>query len=304
MLKFMERYGPEAQCQEALVAARWPEGFECLRCRGGSSTTFQRHGRQYLQCRSCRHKTTVTSGTVFDSSQLGLRYWFLAIHLMTQAKNNVAALELRRQLGVSYHAVWRLKHKLMAAMEKAESRRELSVRAEIDDAYLGGEKPGKCGRSSENKIPFVIVVGTKGDDDRAYKVALRCLDFTKEAISDWANNALASGVHVVSDALPAFGALGGEVAQHITLVTGSGRAAAQDVEFQAVNILLGNLKTAIAGTYHAFRFKKYAPRYLADFQYRFNRRFDLSKILPGLIRTTAKIQPWPERKLKMAELVC
>ncbi|MES1954171.1 ISXo5 transposase [Salinisphaera hydrothermalis EPR70] len=36
-----------------------------------------------------------------------------------------------------------------------------------------------------------------------------------------------------------------------------------------VNIMLGNLKTAINGTYHAFKFAKYAPRYLAEFQYRF-----------------------------------
>ena len=28
--------------------------------------------------------------------------WFLAMHLLTQAKNNVAALELKRHLGVCY----------------------------------------------------------------------------------------------------------------------------------------------------------------------------------------------------------
>jgi hypothetical protein len=39
--------------------------------------------------------------------------------------------------------------------------------------------------------------------------------------------------------------------------------------------LLANLKTAITGTYHAFGFAKYAHRYLAEFQYRFNRRFNM-----------------------------
>ncbi|MGB7754889.1 MAG: transposase [Salinisphaera sp.] len=42
--------------------------------------------------------------------------------------------------------------------------------------------------------------------------------------------------------------------------------------------MLGNLKTAINGMYHAFKFAKYAPRYLGEFQYRFNRRYDLRSI--------------------------
>jgi hypothetical protein len=36
--------------------------------------------------------------------------------LMTQSKNGISALELSRQLGVSYNAVWRMKHKLMQVM--------------------------------------------------------------------------------------------------------------------------------------------------------------------------------------------
>jgi hypothetical protein len=49
------------------------------------------------------------------------------------------------------------------------------------------------------------------------------------------------------------------------------------------NTILSNLKTAISGTYHSFKFKKYAHRYLAEAQYRFNRRFDLSTMLPRLL---------------------
>ncbi len=49
-------------------------------------------------------------------------------------------------------------------------------------------------------------------------------------------------------------------------------------QFAAVNTPLGNLKTGIAGTYHAFDFAKYAHRYLAEFQYRFNRRYDMAQM--------------------------
>ena len=54
-------------------------------------------------------------------------------------------------------------------------------------------------------------------------------------------------------------------------------------QFRAVNTLLGNLKTAVSGTYQAFAFAKYAHRYLAEFQYRFNRRFNVKTIMPRLL---------------------
>lgn len=48
--------------------------------------------------------------------------------------------------------------------------------------------------------------------------------------------------------------------------------------------MLGNLKTAFAGTYHDFKFGKYAPRYLAEFQFRFNRRYRMREMLPRILR--------------------
>ena len=47
-----------------------------------------------------------------------------------------------------------------------------------------------------------------------------------------------------------------------------------EAQLKAVNTVLSNLKTALSGTYHAFNFAKYAHRYLAELQYRFNGRFN------------------------------
>ena len=98
----LERYGTEEQCEQALVAARWPGGFVCLVCDVQSRTSFRREGRLYWQCAGCQYQCSVTSGTVFEATKLPLTRWFLAMQLLTQAKNNVSALELTRQLGVSY----------------------------------------------------------------------------------------------------------------------------------------------------------------------------------------------------------
>ena len=56
------------------------------------------------------------------------------MQLLTQSKNNSSALELMRQLGVSYRSAWQMKHKIIEAMRLREDRRELSGRVEIDDA--------------------------------------------------------------------------------------------------------------------------------------------------------------------------
>ena len=120
-----------------------------------------RGGLRYWQCGACAHQCSLISGTIFESTKLPLTRWFLAMQLLTQSKNNVSALELMRQLGVSYRTAWLLKHKIMEAMRVREQPRELDGRVEIDDAYLGGERSGgKVGRGSENKVPIVAAVQT------------------------------------------------------------------------------------------------------------------------------------------------
>jgi ribosomal protein L37AE/L43A len=302
MAEFMERYGTEEKCHAALVASRWPRGFRCPACRDERHSTFVREGRSYWQCYRCRHQTTVTAGTIFDATKLPLTSWFVAMHLMTQAKNNVSALELKRHLGVRYKAAWLMKHKLLQVMAEREDRRVLDGRIEVDDAYLGGERPGKRGRGSENKVSFIVAVQT-ADDGRPLLTRMNRIAFTREAVADWANQALAASARVTSDALDCFEGFRSNVADYQPVVVGSGRqAVVAHPEFRRVNTVLSNLKTAISGTYHAFKFAKYADRYLAEVQYRFNRRFDLGSILVRLVRAAALTRPRPESMIRLAEV--
>jgi ribosomal protein L37AE/L43A len=302
MAEFMERYGTEEKCHAALVASRWPRGFRCPACRDERHSTFVREGRSYWQCYRCRHQTTVTAGTIFDATKLPLTRWFVAMHLMTQAKNNVSALELKRHLGVRYKAAWLMKHKLLQVMAEREDRRVLDGRIEVDDAYLGGERPGKRGRGSENKVSFIVAVQT-ADDGRPLLTRMNRIAFTREAVADWANQALAASARVTSDALDCFEGFRSNVADYQPVVVGSGRqAVVAHPEFRRVNTVLSNLKTAISGTYHAFKFAKYAERYLAEVQYRFNRRFDLGSILVRLVRAATLTRPRPESMIRMTEV--
>jgi len=102
MPEFLQQFGTEAQCEAALETARWPRGFVCPRCGGGARTSFVRAGLRYWECADCAHQCSLISGTMFEATKLSLTIWFPAMQLLTQAKNNVSALELRRQIGVSY----------------------------------------------------------------------------------------------------------------------------------------------------------------------------------------------------------
>ena len=301
MAEFFERYGSEDQCHAALVSQRWPDGFVCPDCGGSQHCTFMRDERRYWQCRACRTQFTVTSGTVFEATKLPLRRWFLAMHLMTQSKNNVSALELKRHLGVRYKAAWLMKHKLLQVMSEREESRVLDGRVEIDDAYLGGELQGKRGRGSENKVSFVVAVQTT-EDGQPVALRMNPVAFTSKALANWALKALSTSSCVISDGLQCFAATIVQAASHTPVVVGSGRQSVARPEFRCVNTVISNLKTAISGTYHSFRFDKYIHRYLAEMQYRFNRRYDLKIILTRLLRAAAVTGPRPERVIRAAEL--
>ena len=183
-----------------------------------------------------------------------------------------------------------MKHKIMEVMRLRESGRQLTGRVEIDDAYLGGALSGGTpGRGSENKVPFIAAVQTT-DDGQPVLVCFAQVPFTKSALSSFAAKSLVRPLSVVSDGLACFTALQ-QAGVHEVTVTGGGAACVKLPQFKAVNNVLGNLKTALASTYHAFGFAKYAHRYLAQVQYLFNRRFNLRTILTRLARAACATHP-------------
>ena len=302
MPEFFGRYGSEPQCEAALESARWPEGFRCPCCGTSAYCVLRGANRKMFQCKACRHQTSLIAGTIFQGTKLGLTVWFLAIHLISQAKTGLSALALKRQLGVSYRTAWLIDHKLMHAMAVREERYVLEGQVQVDDAYLGGERSGgKAGRGSENKVPFVAAVSLS-DEGHPLRVKLSPVPgFTLKAIAAWASTNLAVGSTVCSDGLSCFSAVTAAGCVHQPTVV-AGRKPKDLPEFHWINTVLGNLKTSLSGSYHAFNFRKYAARYLAAFTYRFNRRFDLRTLHQRLLVAAARCGPQPEGTIRMAEV--
>lgn len=239
---------------------------------------------------------------MFESTKLPLTTWFLALHLLTSTKTNMAALELKRHLGVGYHTAWRIKHKVMQAMMAREEPRKLACFVQIDDAYLGGERNGgKRGRGSENKQAFVIAVETDETLKRPlYAVIEPVRSFSDEAITDWSTRRLMPATDVYSDGLGAFRRFADEGHAHTLLKTAGGRTSTQVEGARWVNIVLSNVKRSIGGAYHSINQGKYARRYLAEAAYRFNRRFRLRELMPRLLTAMVLCCPCARPMLRQA----
>lgn len=295
---FMRKFGSEEQCSQAVKLARWPHGFRCPRCDVSSHYIVGHGARSLFQCNGCRHQTSVIAGTLFSGTKLPLTTWFLAIYLISQAKTGLSSLALKRQLGVSYPTAWLIQHKISRAMMQVESERRLDGAIQLDDAYLGGERSGgKVGRGSENKVPFVVAVSLTDEGFPLHVKLTPVSGFTLDAIEAWAKKSLCATAIVTSDGLGCFAAVTNAGCMHQPIVVGA-RKPRDLPEFTWVNTVLGNLKTTLAGAFHAFSYRKYATSYFAAFVYRFNRRFDLRGLVASLITDVTRSLPLGQRVIR------
>ena len=142
-------------------------------------------------------------------------------------------------------------------------------------------------------MPFVAAVSVDHQGNPQYLKLNLVSGFTLEAISKWAKASLAPMSTVLTDGLGCFAAVADARCVHVPVVVGALKP--RDLpQFKWINTVLGNLKTTLAGAFHALKYSKYAEHYLAAFSYRFNRRFDLRGLVARLIVDVARCKPIKE----------
>jgi hypothetical protein len=103
----------------------------------------------------------------------------------------------------------------------------------------------------------------------------------------------------VSDGLNCYLAVKDAGCDHHAIVKSGGTASMEYSEFKWVDTMIGNVKNYIHGT-HAIS-EKHVPRHLAEFCFRFNRRFELGKMIKQLAQDAVKTLLIPQCVLKQAE---
>src|SRR6202163_289405 len=297
--QFAILYRKKDQCREAVMRWRWPSGFVCPVCAGQHHSFVKT--RALYQCTACRRQTSLIAGTIFAATKAPLCTWFRAMYHLTQSKGGISSIELGRRLGVTQTTAWKIKHKLMQVMMERDATKRLTGRIEVDDAYLGGERNGgKRGRGSPGKTPIVAAVETTPQGKPIRLQLRRVKGFRRAEIVTLAKRNFNPASTVVSDGLRCFAGVGKVGCVHQPIITGSGRQDALTPAFEKGSNTPPHTTQTTQSTYSALR-DKHVPRYLAAFEYRFNRRYDLAAMMSRLRVVAVRTPPMPYRLLKLAE---
>ena len=298
--RFDEMYGSEEQCHAALVQLRWPDGFECPDCRGHGHCLVNRGARRLFQCNACRKQTSVKAGTIFASSKLPLRIWFKAIFLLTQSKKGISSIELGCRLGVTQTTAWVMKHKLAQVMLERNASKRLkapcrwTTPASAALVRVGADEGPRARRRSWRRSP-----------QRTTENPIRssCGLSKRSALSRSASSPLRR-----SPPTPSFYrrscVFRGRRRRRMRARRDQDRrrpASRQNARLQMGQHGAGQHQGGFGRNYRAVR-SKHVPRYLAEFEYRFNRRYDLSAMIPRLAFVALRTAPMPYRLLKLADV--
>lgn len=273
---WQKKFSSDDKCMAHLAKLRWPNGFQCPQCGHDHGYCWKQHDR--YECASCHRQTSVTSGTLFHATKLPLTKWFWAIYWMGTDKGGISALRLSKLIGVTWRSAYRILSKLRTAMGNRDSIYRLSEIIELDDALVGGKRPGKRGRGAEGKVSVLIACENK--NGRPGFVAMEAVNsVSKKSIGDFAKRRIKASQTVRTDGLPANQGVSIHVT-HISKVTPPEMA---NEWLPWVHVAIANLKRFLLGTFHGTS-KRYLQDYLNEFCYRFNRRFWEAEIPNRLLR--------------------
>ena len=274
--EYQEQFTDEEDCFKYLFQLRWPNGFVCPKCGGSEYYMIYKHKR--FQCKQCRHQTSVTAGTVFHRSHQPLRILFMAVYLIATSKKGLSAMELRRKLGISgYKTAWLLMQKIRTAMASS-GKFLLTQMVEIDETYIGGHREGPRGRGAKDKTLVAIAVETNGSTmGRAYLKTINSLTMTELEL--FVKDHVARATKVSTDGHKSYGSLNND---YVHIPVKNSKACSKSDVLPKVHIVVANLKMWLRGTYNCLP-AKHLQRYLDEFVFRFNRRWNLNNIFDKLL---------------------
>jgi transposase-like protein len=280
-----EKFTDALKAAEYLESLRWPNGPVCPHCGESERRPYRlkSNTRRLWKCAKCRKQYTVTVGTIFEGSHIGLNKWLLAFYLLCSSKKGMSAHQLHRMLGVTYKTAWFMAHRIRYAMEQPSFQPKLAGTVEVDETYVGGKvrranrkqyaplnpmtpdmRRRKTGRGSD-KIPVLTLI-ERGGRARSFRVASVTSNSLKGAI----RRHVSREAHIRTDSFSSYKGLDREFASHKT-VNHAYEYVRGDVHTNTAENFFSILKRGVNGTYQHVS-EAHLPRYLAEFDFRFNHR--------------------------------
>jgi transposase-like protein len=274
LAEFVATFSDEESC--AVVLRRWKyreRGFECPRC--GHDAAWSLPSRKLDECRRCGKQVSLTAGTVMHGTRKPLRLWFLAMYLFVSSKQGISALELQRELGLSkYRTAWTWLHKLRDAVG-GRGGRPLHGEIELDETWEGGLRRGRPGRPKVGDRSALVMgaVEVSAQHHCTGRVRLESVENgSTEPVREFLADHVQPGSVLHTDD---WGSYPGPVAAHgcAHRPTNVSKAPKKAHELlPAIHRVFSLLHRVLLGTYQGGVRRKHLPRYLAEFEFRFNRR--------------------------------
>lgn len=275
---FFKRFPDDATCLAHLFKLRYGYDYPCPKC--GAIGTFRKLAKHPAYTCNCGHHIHPMQGTIFQDSHTPLTKWFYALYLFTTTRHGVPAKEMQRQLGVSYPTALRMTHLIRIHMAKADGDPMLGGHCEVDETYVGGHKKGgRGGRDAKEKVAVFGVVERGGD--------LMCrvvADVSSKTLVGFIRKNVDKGTVISSDEWASYKPL--TKAGFLHGVVNHGREEWVNGEHHTNTIegFWSHLKRSIRGT-HVSVSRKHLPKYLGEFEFRYDMRHCPQMMLPRLLAT-------------------
>ena len=276
--EFQRQFPDDEACLRRIMVERYDgTEFDCPKC--GEHGKFYRMTRERAYvCQHCKHQLHPTVGTPMERSRTPLHKWFYAMYLFANSHHGVPAKELQRQLDVTYKTAWRMAHEIRKFMAEVDGETPLGGSVEADETYVGGKRSGgKRGRGAPNKT-IVFGMLERGGDIMANVVP----NVRKRTLHPIIAENVEPGSTVHTDELGSYSGLDRAGYRHKTVNHGLGEYVSGDSHVNGLEGFWARLKLAIRGT-HVHVSRKHLPKYVKEFEYRYNRRKRPNAIFGDLV---------------------
>jgi len=266
---FIKQFPDNDTCIEYLMQLRHGNPLDCPKCNKHGKYHRLRKELAY-ECQWCGHHIHPMVGTPFHRSHVPLQKWFYAMYLFTTTRHGVAAKELERQLGVSYPTALRMAHIIREYMETVNGNPLLSNHVEVDETYIGGRRRGKkqgfTGRGARGKI---IVMGIV---ERGGKLFVKVIpNASGMSLIPPIIERIEPGTIISTDEWSPYKVLAALGYDHRTVNHARKQWVEGDTHVNSLEGFWSMLKRSIKGT-HVHVSKKHLPKYLGEFEFRYNLR--------------------------------
>ena len=292
LFSFSAHFGTEEDCRNHFKSERDKIG---LTCKCGSTEHFWIKSRLSYECKICRSRTSLKSGTIMENSNLSFLIWYKTMFLMSVTKKGFSAKEIQKQLGLKrYEPVWAMVHKLRKAMGNRDAKYTLEGMIEFDEAYFTVEsseieqEKGIRGKGAVGKQNVAMMAestpledletGKKEKQVRFFKAKVLDGHDGKE-INETIKESIDNQSIVFTDKSTSYVDIADFVELHI--MEKSSKETTEET-LKWVHIAISNAKRNLLGNYHKIK-RKYLQLYLNEFIYKLNRRYFGDRLFERLI---------------------